>query len=113
MTEQTQGILNRHLFAQLPRGASLINMGRGGHLVEQDLLEALDSGQLSGAVLDVVQEEPAPPSHPFWEHPQIVLTPHIAAMTQPQTAFGVLLENIRRFERGEPMVGEVDRSRGY
>jgi len=113
LTEQTQGILNRQLFAQLPQGAALINMGRGGHLVEEDLLDALDSGQLSGAVLDVLQEEPAPAEHPFWAHPQIVLTPHIAAMTQPASAFGVLLENIRRFERGEPMTGEVDRHKGY
>jgi len=113
LTEQTQGILNRQLFAQLPQGAALINMGRGGHLVEEDLLDALDSGQLSGAVLDVLQEEPAPAEHPFWAHPQIVLTTHIAAMTQPASAFGVLLENIRRFERGEPMTGEVDRHKGY
>jgi glyoxylate/hydroxypyruvate reductase A len=113
LTEQTQGILDRQLFAQLPRGAALINMGRGAHLVEEDLLEALDSGQLSAAVLDVLQEEPAPADHPFWDHPQVVLTPHIAAMTQPASAFGVLLENIRRFERAEPMVGEVDRHKGY
>ncbi|AZE99335.1 D-3-phosphoglycerate dehydrogenase [Pseudomonas orientalis] len=113
LTEQTQGILNQRLFDQLPRGAALINMGRGGHLVEADLLDALGSGQLSGAVLDVLQQEPAPQAHPFWDHPQIVLTPHIAAMTQPASAFGVLLENIRRFERGEPMVGEIDRHKGY
>ncbi|AVE08479.1 glyoxylate/hydroxypyruvate reductase A [Pseudomonas palleroniana] len=113
LTEQTQGILNRRLFAQLPKGAALINMGRGGHLVEEDLLQALASGQLSGAVLDVVQEEPAPADHPFWGHPQILLTPHIAAMTQPDSAFAVLLENIRRHQRGEPMLGEVDRSKGY
>ncbi|MFP3493239.1 glyoxylate/hydroxypyruvate reductase A [Pseudomonas sp. SIMBA_059] len=113
LTEQTQGILNRRLFAQLPKGAALINMGRGGHLVEEDLLQALASGQLSGAVLDVVQEEPAPADHPFWGHPQIMLTPHIAAMTQPDSAFAVLLENIRRHQRGEPMLGEVDRSKGY
>lgn len=113
LTEQTQGILDQRLFSQLPRGAALINMGRGGHLVEADLLEALNTGHLSGAVLDVLQEEPAPATHPFWKHPQIILTPHIAAMTQPHTAFGVLLENIRRFERDEPMVGEIDRSLGY
>jgi glyoxylate/hydroxypyruvate reductase A len=113
LTEQTEGILDRNLFALLPRGAALINMGRGGHLVEVDLLEALDSGQLSGAVLDVVREEPATADHPFWAHPQVVLTPHVAAMTQPASAFGVLLENIRRFERGERMVGEIDRNRGY
>ncbi len=113
LTEQTQGILDRELFRQLPHGAALINMGRGGHLVEGDLLEALDSGQLSGAVLDVLQQEPAPVDHPFWGHPQILLTPHIAAMTQPESAFGVLLENIRRHQRGEPMVGKIDRTQGY
>jgi len=113
LTEQTQGILDRELFRQLPHGAALINMGRGGHLVESDLLEALDSGQLSGAVLDVLQEEPAPEDHPFWDHPQILLTPHIAAMTQPESAFGVLLENIRRHQSGEPMVGQIDRTQGY
>lgn len=113
LTAQTEGILDRNLFALLPRGAGLINMGRGGHLVEGDLLEALDSGQLGGAVLDVLQVEPAAADHPFWGHPQVVLTPHVAAMTQPASAFGVLLENIRRFERGERMVGEIDRNRGY
>ncbi|MDZ3826592.1 2-hydroxyacid dehydrogenase [Pseudomonas monsensis] len=113
LTEQTRGILDRELFRQLPRGAALINMGRGGHLVEEDLLEALDNGQLSGAVLDVVQKEPASADHPFWDHPQILLTPHIAAMTQPESAFGVLLENIRCFERGEPMTGQIDRNKGY
>ncbi|MEW7855074.1 glyoxylate/hydroxypyruvate reductase A [Pseudomonas chlororaphis] len=113
LTEQTQGILDRELFRQLPRGAALINMGRGGHLVEQDLLDALSSGQLSGAVLDVLQQEPAPAEHPFWDHPQILLTPHIAAMTQPQSAFAVLLDNIRRHQRGEPMLGQIDRTQGY
>ncbi|MBD8707114.1 glyoxylate/hydroxypyruvate reductase A [Pseudomonas sp. CFBP 13711] len=113
LTEQTEGILDRNLFALLPRGAGLVNMGRGGHLVEGDLLEALESGQLGGAVLDVLQMEPAAADHPFWGHPQVVLTPHVAAMTQPASAFGVLLENIRRFERGERMVGQIDRNRGY
>ncbi|MDZ3992863.1 glyoxylate/hydroxypyruvate reductase A [Pseudomonas sp. Teo4] len=113
LTGQTQGILNRELFEQLPPGAALINMGRGGHLVEQDLLDALDSGQLSAAVLDVLQQEPAAAQHPFWKHPNILLTPHIAAMTQPESAFPNLLENIRRFARGEPMQGLVDRQQGY
>lgn len=113
LTEQTEGILDRNLFALLPRGAGLVNMGRGGHLVEGDLLEALESGQLGGAILDVLQVEPAAADHPFWDHPQVVLTPHVAAMTQPASAFGVLLENIRRFERGERMVGQIDRNRGY
>lgn len=113
LTEQTRGILNRQLFLHLPKGAALVNMGRGGHLVEADLLEALADGQLSAAVLDVLEQEPAPMDHPFWHHPQILLTPHIAAMTQPESAFGVLLENIRRHQRGESMLGLVDRERSY
>lgn len=113
LTEQTKGILNRQLFHHLPKGAALVNMGRGGHLIEEDLLEALASGQLSAAVLDVLQQEPAPPEHPFWQHPQILLTPHIAAMTQPESAFGVLLDNIRRHQRGESMLGQIDRQRRY
>ncbi|WGK91566.1 2-hydroxyacid dehydrogenase [Pseudomonas migulae] len=113
LTGQTKGILNRHLFQHLPKGAALVNMGRGGHLIEEDLLEALASGQLSAAVLDVLEQEPAAPDHPFWNHPQILLTPHIAAMTQPESAFSVLLENIRRHQRGEPMLGQVDRKRSY
>jgi glyoxylate/hydroxypyruvate reductase A len=113
LTEQTKGILNRQLFQHLPKGAALVNMGRGGHLVEADLLEALASGQLSAAVLDVLEQEPAAPDHPFWHHPQILLTPHIAAMTQPESAFSVLLENIRRHQRGESMLGQVDRERSY
>ena len=113
LTEQTQGILDRQLFQHLPKGAALINMGRGGHLVEEDLLAALASGQLSAAVLDVLQQEPAAPDHPFWHHPQILLTPHIAAMTQPESAFSVLLENIRRHQRGESMLGQIDRKQGY
>ncbi|MDR6610413.1 glyoxylate/hydroxypyruvate reductase A [Pseudomonas synxantha] len=113
LTEETKGILNRQLFQHLPKGAALVNMGRGGHLIEEDLLEALASGQLSAAVLDVLEQEPAAPDHPFWHHPQILLTPHIAAMTQPDSAFSVLLENIRRHQRGESMLGQVDRERSY
>ncbi len=113
LTPQTEDILNHALFEQLPDGAALINMGRGGHLCEVDLLQALDSGKLSAAVLDVLQQEPADAGHPFWHHPNILLTPHIAAMTQPESAFPGLLENIRRFERGEPMLGQVDPGQGY
>lgn len=113
LTEQTRGILDCSLFEQLPRGAALINMGRGAHLNEADLLTALASGQLSGAVLDVLGVEPAPADHPFWQHPGIVLTPHIAAMTQPDSAFAVLLDNIRRHQRGEPLNGQIDRADGY
>jgi glyoxylate/hydroxypyruvate reductase A len=113
LTGETRGILNRRLFAALPRGASLINAARGGHLDQQALLEALDSGHLSAAILDVCDPEPLPPLHPFWTHPRIVLTPHIASMTQPETAARVLLANIRRHRSGEALRDVIDRSRGY
>jgi len=113
LTEATHGILDRRLFEALPRGAALINVGRGGHLDCQALLEALDSGHLSAAILDVCEPEPLPQSHPFWSHPRVVLTPHIASMTQPETAALVVLENIRRHGRGEPLHGVIDRRKGY
>jgi len=113
LTPATRGILNSRLFASLPRGASIINVGRGAHLDNQALLEALDSGHLSAAILDVVEPEPLPKSHPFWHHPRIRLTPHVACMTQPETAAPVLLENLRRHRRGEALHGLIDRSKGY
>jgi glyoxylate/hydroxypyruvate reductase A len=113
LTNETKGILCGQNFARLKRGAALVNIGRGGHLVEEDLLEALASGQLSAAVLDVAATEPLPADHPFWSHPRIVVTPHIASMTQPRTAAKALLANIRRHQAGEPLVGTIDRSRGY
>lgn len=113
LTEATRGILNSRLFAALPRGAALINVGRGAHLETQALLGALESGHLSAAVLDVCEPEPLPASHPFWSHPRIWVTPHIASMTQPESAALVLLENIRRHRRGEALRDQIDRARGY
>ena len=113
LTPATQGILNRELFSALPTGAALINVGRGPHLVDADLLEALDSGQLSRAILDVTEPEPLPAEHPFWTHPRVFLTPHVASMTQPESAAPILLENVRRHQRGEPLTDVIDRSRGY
>ncbi len=113
LTDATRGILKRELFEQLPHGASLINVGRGEHLVEDDLLWALESGQLKTAVLDVQSPEPLPPGHPFWSHPSIVLTPHIASQTQPETAAAAVLDNIQRHQQGLPLCGLVDRQRGY
>lgn len=113
LTEATRGILSRSLFRRLPPGAVLINIGRGGHLVDDDLLEALDGGQLSSAILDVFNTEPLPADHPFWHHPRIMLTPHIASMTQPETAVAAVLENIRRHREGRPLLGLIDRQRGY
>ncbi|MYM89366.1 glyoxylate/hydroxypyruvate reductase A [Rugamonas sp. FT82W] len=113
LTPATRGILNAELFAALPRGAALINTGRGGHLVQDDLLAALDSGQLAHAVLDVCEPEPPGPEHPFWDHPRITLTPHVASMTQPEMAVEVVLDNLRRHAEGLPLQGLVDRGRGY
>lgn len=113
LTPATRGILCSKLFGALPCGAALINCGRGGHLVQDDLLRALDEGQLSNAVLDVCEPEPLAPSHRLWDHPLVMLTPHIASMTQPETAVDVVLDNIRRHGRGEPLTGLVERSRGY
>ena len=113
LTTATEGILNAGLFARLPRGAALVNAGRGGQLVEADLIPALDSGQLSGAVLDVFREEPLPKGHPFWSHPRIIVTPHIAAETHPPTAAAIIGDAIRRFAKGEPVANLVDLATGY
>ena len=113
LTAETEGILNATTFAMLPKGAALINAARGGHLVEVDLLAALASGRLSAAVLDVFAEEPLPAGHPFWHHPRLVVTPHVAAATHPPTAAPIILDNIRRFEAGRPLLNRVDPAQGY
>ncbi|MBR9908772.1 MAG: glyoxylate/hydroxypyruvate reductase A [Gammaproteobacteria bacterium] len=113
LTAETRHILCARNFNHLPAGAALINAGRGGHLQEEDLLAALDSGQLGAAMLDVLQEEPPGHSHPFWQHPKIWLTPHIAGVTSHDSGCAVLLDNVRRFRQGLPMHGAVDLSRGY
>lgn len=113
LTPQTRGILDRRLFDALPRGAALVSLGRGGQLVQDDLLRALDAGQLAAAVLDVTDPEPLPADHPLWQHPRVVVTPHIASETQPESSARVILENVRRHQRGESLVGLVDRGQGY
>ena len=113
LTDATRGLLDKRLFGRLPKGASFINVGRGAQVNQHDLLEALDSGQLQNAILDVTDPEPLPDSHPFWTHPRVRVTPHIASATRPEGAVDVVLENIRRRSGGLAMVGEVDRKRGY
>ncbi|AWC76537.1 glyoxylate/hydroxypyruvate reductase GhrA [Serratia marcescens] len=112
-TPETVGILNRELFAQLNSGAYLINIARGAHLVEADLLAALEQGQLAAATLDVFAREPLPQDHPFWRHPRVTITPHIAAITLPQQAMDQIAANIRALEAGHAPAGVVDRQRGY
>lgn len=113
LTPETENILNAQTFGQLPPQAYLINVARGGHLVDTDLLAALDSGQLSGALLDVFREEPLPKQHPFWSHEKIMLTPHVASVTNPYSASGQIIENYRRAVNGEPLLNLVDVNSGY
>ena len=113
LTDQTRGILCRETFEKMPRGSAVVNAGRGGHLVAQDLIDALDSGQLRAAMLDVTEPEPLPQGHAFYSHPAIFLTPHVAAETRADTAGEVLADNIERILAGLAPLGEVDRTRGY
>jgi len=113
LTDVTRGILNARLFARMAEEACLINVGRGAHLVEADLLAALDAGRLAHAYLDVFETEPLPPKHPFWAHPAVSLTPHVAALTEPRTALPGVIRNLERAKRGEPPEGRVDPLAGY
>ena len=113
LTDDTRGFLNGQLFARLPRGAALVHTGRGPQLDAQALVSALDDGQLSAAILDVTDPEPLPAGHPLWRHPKVLITPHVASVTQADTAARVVIDNLRRHRDGQPMVGLVDRARGY
>lgn len=112
-TPETAGILNQQLFAHLAPGAYLINLARGAHLVEDDLLQALEQGQIAAATLDVFVEEPLPQAHPFWRHPRVTITPHIAAITLPEAAMDQIAANIRALESGQTPAGVVDVQLGY
>lgn len=112
-TPQTENTLNAETLAMLPHGAVVINPGRGPLIDDDALLAALDSGQIGHATLDVFRVEPLPPEHPYWHHPKVTVTPHIAAETRANTASEVVAENIRRGEADEPFLYIVDRSLGY
>ncbi|HEX9396937.1 MAG TPA: glyoxylate/hydroxypyruvate reductase A [Burkholderiales bacterium] len=113
LTAQTKGILNAKTFAAMKPKGCVINLARGGHLVEKDLIAALDSGHLRQAYLDVFDTEPLPAAHLFWRHPGITITPHAAALTEPRTAIAKVVENIERVRRGETPLNLVDFSAGY
>ena len=113
LTPATRGLFGTSTFAQMRRGASLVNLGRGGHVIEPDLLLALATGQLHHAVLDVFGSEPLAPDHGFWTHPQVCVLPHIAALTDPRSAAQVIARNVNAFRNGAPLAHLVDRARGY
>jgi len=113
LTDRTRDLLDARLFTALPRGATLIQLGRGEHLVEEDLLHALDSGQLGGASLDVFREEPLPSAHPFWAHPAVRVTPHEASVTSPSTVAKTLARSVSALLAGERPQAAVDRKIGY
>lgn len=113
LTAQTRGILNREFFMAMPKGASIVNLGRGGHLVESDLLAALDNGHLRHAVLDVFQAEPLSVDSVFWRHPSVTVLPHIAAITDPDSASEIVAKQIRTWVAGGTVEHQVHRSRGY
>ncbi|MEO8156809.1 MAG: glyoxylate/hydroxypyruvate reductase A [Betaproteobacteria bacterium] len=113
LTAATRGILDARTFAAMPRGSYVVNIGRGGHLVDGDLIAALDCGHLAGAMLDVFEPEPLPVTHPFWRHPGVIITPHVAAPTLASESQAQVIANIHRMERGEAPRGVVDRGKGY
>lgn len=113
LTPATRGILNNRHLSRLPRGAAVVNIARGGHLVEADLLALLDAGHLAGAVLDVFSPEPLPPDSRLWRHPRVIVTPHVSAMTLLEESMTQIAGKIRALERGEPVAGVIDRARGY
>ena len=112
-TAQTENTLNAETLSWCKPGAVILNPGRGALIDDGALLAALDSGQIGHATLDVFRVEPLPPDHPFWAHPRVTVTPHIAADTRPDTSAQVIVENIRRGETGAPFINLVDRARGY
>jgi phosphoglycerate dehydrogenase-like enzyme len=113
LTPETDGILGAHAFTTMPKGSYLINIARGAHVVERELIDAVRGGQLAGAALDVQRHEPMPADDPLWAVPGITITPHVAAQSSPETIAAQFVAGLRRVERGEPPPQQVDRARGY
>ncbi len=113
LTPETEGIMNAEFFSTLPKGACIINTARGQHLVEQDLLDALESGQIRAATLDVFHIEPLPVEHPFWDHPDVLVTPHVASLLDPEAGGKAIAENIRKFIAGDKVENLIPVGKGY
>jgi len=113
LTPQTRGILNASTLAQLPKGAHVVNIARGGHVVDADLLVALDSGQIASATLDVFNQEPLPAEHAYWRHSKVRVTPHIAGQSNPRTAAAGVADNVRRLRAGGTLHDLIDPAAGY
>jgi glyoxylate/hydroxypyruvate reductase len=113
LTPETENILNQGTLSQLPQGGYLINVARGKHLVEEDLITLIDSGHLAGATLDVFRTEPLPADHPFWQHPKITVTPHTSARTLREESIAQIVGKIQALQRGDAINGVVDHQRGY
>jgi glyoxylate/hydroxypyruvate reductase A len=112
-TPATRDLLDRSALSRLPRGAHVVNVARGGIVVDDDLIELLDDGHLASATLDVFRDEPLPGDHPFWHHPRITVTPHVSAVTVVEDSIAQVVDKMQRLERGEAVTGVVDRDRGY
>ncbi len=113
LTAATRGLLDARFFAALPPKASVVNLARGAHVIDEHLLAALDSGHIRHAVLDVFHTEPLPAGHPYWQHPRVTLLPHAAALTDPRSAAAAVAANLRAARDGLPVANRVDKSRGY
>jgi len=113
LTPETRNIMNARTLSRLMPGGFVINVARGAHLVDEDLIALLDSGHLAGAALDVFRTEPLPEGHPFWRHPKITITPHTSARTLREESIAQIVGKILALDRGEPIAGVVDPTRGY
>ena len=113
VTPKTESVLNKDLFTQMKKGAYLINVARGNHLVEKDLLDALNKGHLSGALLDVFRKEPLPKANQLWSHPKVTITPHVASVSQPESVLNLLRLNIQNLIDDKPLLHQVNKAAGY